>query len=125
MAESKIDRKIMQFAEKHDLICEWQGMRHGGRRLAILTMCYKDHEEILKAAKRLKGVSVTDWTIFDGEFEGKIYLQDQAEYDRIQALNELEMERNNNWWAANALARGMGMSSTAAAKYAETLFPTP
>lgn len=119
------EKKISAFCARHRFRYSWQSLKFDGCRAVIPSMDRISHAETLKAARRLKGVRVTEWVARSQVFEGRIYLQDAADAERIASIQEAEQERNDAWWNANHSARLSGMDPTAAARYAETLYPTP
>ena len=119
------EKKISAFCTRHRLRFSWQSLKFDGRRAGIPSMDCISHAETLKAARRLKGVRVTDWVVISQVFEGHIYIQDAADAERIDFIQKAEQERNDAWWNANHKARLSGMDPIAAAQYAEALYPTP
>ncbi len=120
------EKKISAFCARRGLAYEWQALRCNGRRAALVSLDREQHAATLAAARRLKGIRVTDWTCgAGGVWEGYIFLRDAADADRIHAILEAERQRVENWWTANHYARAAGLDATAAARYAENLYPTP
>lgn len=123
------EKKVNAFCARHHIGYEWQATRFNGLRAVIATPDRITHEALLKAARRLRGVRVTElrdrYEYESGVFDGHIYLQDADDAARIDKAIESERERNENWWAANHHARLSGMDPEAAAQYAESLYPMP
>lgn len=120
------DKKISGFCARRGLAYEWQALQYNGRRAVVESLDRQQHAVTLAAASRLKGIRVTDWTCgAGGVWEGRVYLQDAADAERVKAATAAELQRNENWWHANHYARAAGLDSTAAAQYAESLYPTP
>ena len=120
------EKRISAFCARHGLAYEWEALRCNGRRAVVESLDRQQHAATMTAARRLRGVRVTDWTCgAGGVWEGRIYFQDAADAERINAILTAEYKRNENWWPANHYARASGLDSTAAAQYAESLYPTP
>lgn len=86
------EKKISAFCVRRRLSYEWQDLKNMGRRVVVATRDRYRYAETLKAALRLKGVSVTSWAgEKEGGFAGYIFFRDasdmvritQAEYDAI------------------------------------------
>ncbi len=120
------EKKISAFCTRRGLTYEWQALKCNGRRAVVESLDREQHAATLAAARRLKGIRVKDWTCgAGGVWEGRIYFQDAADAERIDAILTAEQQRNENWWTANHYARLSGLDPTAAAHYAESLYPTP
>jgi len=120
------EKRISAFCARHRLSYEWQSLKYNGRRAFVESADRSQHAAALAAARRLKGVRVSDWTCgAGGVWEGRIYLQDAADASRMEEAAKIEWEHLENWWAANHNARLSGLEPDAAAQYAESLYPTP
>lgn len=121
------EKKISAFCSRRRLSYTWQPLKFNARRAVICTMDRIEHAATLDAARRLRGVKVSQWTApaSAGIFSGCVYLQDAADAERMQAAIDAETARSNAWWEANHAARLAGMDFSAAAAYAERLHPTP
>lgn len=89
---TEAEKKISAFCARHRLSYEWQDLHNFGIRAVVETLDRFHHAATLKAACRLQGVTVIDWTdTADGVFKGYIFFHDasnmkritQAEYDAI------------------------------------------
>ena len=113
------EKRISAFCARHGLAYEWEALRCNGRRAVVESLDRQQHAATMTAARRLRGVRVTDWTCgAGGVWEGRIYFQDAADAERINAILTAEYKRNENWWTANHYARASGLDSTAASRQA-------
>ncbi len=120
------EKKISAFCTRHRLGYEWQALKYNGRRAVVESLDREQHAATLAAARRLKGIRVKDWTCgAGGVWEGRVYLQDADDAARMDEAAKAEWEHHENWWTANHYARLSGLDPTAAAQYAESLYPTP
>lgn len=120
------EKKIAGFCVRLRLSCTWQPLRYNGRRAVIKTLDRVRHDVILSEARRLKDISVSDWTCnAGGVWEGEIYLQDATEAERLQDILAAEKARNENWWTVYHSCLAAGLDSCTAQARAETLYPTP
>lgn len=120
------EKKISVFCARHGLAYEWQALKCNGRRAVVESIDRQQHAATLDAARRLKGIRVKDWTCGDGGvWEGRVYFQDAADAERIEAIFETERQRNENWCMVYHNCINDGMDSTAAARRAEALYHTP
>lgn len=119
------EMRINDFCGARGLAYTWQDLRHNARRARIETGDRYTHAATLKAARRIKGVSVNEWTAPGPGWSGCVYLQDAADAERARAAQEAETARTDAWWTANHNARAAGMTWSQAAAYAESLYPTP
>ncbi len=120
------EKRISAFCTRRGLAYEWQDLKYNGRRAVVESLDREQHAATLVAARRLKGIRIKDWTCgAGGVWEGRIYFQDAADAEHIDAALTAEQQRNENWWTANHYARLSGLGQTAAAHYAESLYPTP
>ena len=126
MTLTAAEKKISAFCARHGLAYEWQALRCNGRRAVVESIDRQQHAATLDAARRLKGIRVKDWTCgAGGVWEGRVYFQDVADAERIEAILETERRRNENWSQVYHNCIIAGMDSTAAARRAEALYPTP
>ena len=78
------EKKIRAFCTRRHLRYEFQDLRNMGERVVIETHDPDSHAAVLKAAHRLRGVTVIDWThSADGSFRGRIFFHDASEMKRI------------------------------------------
>lgn len=120
------EQKISAFCARNGLYYEWEELRYNGRRAKITSLDRIHHAAMLAAARRLKGVSVDEWTCSaGGVWEGYIFLQDAADHVRIRSLCAAETERVENWWIALHRAMESGLSHADAQAEAERQYPTP
>lgn len=123
---SPAEKKISGFCARRQLAYEWQPLKCNGRRALVESMDREQHAAILAAGRRLKGVRVKDWTCNDGGvWEGRIYFQDAADGERIDAILKAEHERNQNWCQVYHDCIVAGMPASEASRRAEALYPTP
>ncbi len=120
------EKRIRAFCTRRGLSYEWQALRCNGRRAVVESLDRNHHAAVLKAARRLKGVRVTDWTNSDGGvWEGRIFFQDAADWERIDAILTAEYRRCQNWNRVYHNCIVDGLDSAAASRRAEELYPTP
>lgn len=120
------EKKISAFCARHGLSYEWQPLRFDGIRAFVESVDRFQHAAILDAARRLKGVRVTEWTCnAGGVWEGRVYFQDATDAQRIDNLQDAESKRNENWWLTLHSCLENGMDHDAAIQHAESLYPTP
>lgn len=123
---SPAEKKISGFCARRQLAYEWQPLKCDGRRAVIESLDRTQHAVILTAARRLKGIRTKDWTCdAGGVWEGRIYLQDEADAKRIDAILKAEYERNQNWCQVYHDCIEAGMDTATASARAEALYPTP
>ena len=86
------EKTIRAFCARRRLDYEFQDLKNMGERVVAETHDPGSHAAALKTARRLRGVTVIDWTNnADGGFKGRIFFHDasdmkritQAEYDAI------------------------------------------
>lgn len=120
------EKKISAFCARNGIRYEWQTLKYDGRRAVIATLDRREHETLLKLARRLSGVRVTEWNAHAPDFwTACIYLQDADAAADADARAAREKAHHESWWTANHAARLAGMDASAAARHAETLYPTP
>lgn len=120
------EKKISAFCTRHGLSYEWQALKCNGRRAVVESLDRDHHADVLAAACRLKGVRVNDWTCGEGGvWEGRVYFQDAADRERIDAILTAESERNQKWWQVYHDCIVDGLDSSTSARLAESFFPTP
>ena len=120
------EKKISGFCVRRNLSYEWQTLKCNGRRALVESLDREQHAATLAAARRLKGVRVKDWTCNDGGvWEGRIYLQDAADGDRIDAILAAEHKRNQNWCQVYHNCIVDGLDPSTASRRAEALYLTP
>ena len=120
------EKKISAFCTRRGLSYEWQPLKCSGRRAVVESLDREQHAAMLTAARRLKGVRVTDWTCgAGGVWEGRVYLQDADVAERIAAALGAEYGRNQSWCQVYHNCIADGLDYITAARRAEALFPTP
>lgn len=120
------EKKISAFCARHGIRYEWQALKYDGRRAVIATMGRREHENLLKLARRLSGIRVTEWKVHAPDvWTSGIYLQDADAAADADARAAREKAHHDSWWTANHAARMAGMDALAAGRHAETLYPTP
>ena len=120
------DKKISAFCARRGLAYEWQALKCDGSRAVIESLDRQQHAATLAAARRLKGIRVNDWTCgAGGVWEGRVYLQDADDADRIHAILTAEYERNQNWCRVYHDCIVDGLDPSTASRRAEALYPTP
>ena len=85
------EKEIRAFCARRHLDYEFQDLKNMGERIVAETHDPDSHAAVLKAARRLRDVTVIDWTCSaDGCFQGRIFFHDadmkritQAEHDAI------------------------------------------
>lgn len=126
MTLTPAENKIRAFCAQRGLACEWQALKSNGWRAVVESLDREQHAATLAAARRLNGIRVEDWTCgAGGVWEGRIYLQDAAAAERIGAALAAEYNRNCNWWQVYHGCIVDGLDRIAAARQAESLYPTP
>ena len=120
------EKKISAFCARHGIRFEWQAMKYDTRRAVIATMDRTQYADVLKKARRLSGVRVSDWTACgSGVFDARVYIQDADAAAAADVRAAREKAHLDAWWTANHAARLAGMDPDAAGRYAESLHPTP
>lgn len=122
---NKTTKRVDHFCAKHRYAYEWQPMQYGPARAIIYTYNRIDHQEKMKAVRRLKNMRIEEWIYPEGVFEGFIGLRDEEEAQQADAENKAETDRVMNWFHARREAMDSGMDYDAAVRYAESLYPTP
>ena len=123
---TKSEKKIAAFCVRHRLSYEWQQLRYDGIRAFVNTVDRYHHAAMLDAARRLKGIRVTERICNGGGvWEGRIYFQDAADAERVDRLCKAESERNNAWCQVYHDCIVAGMDRAEASKRDESLYPTP
>jgi len=80
------EKKISAFCARRGRAYEWQALKYNGRRAVVESLDREQHAATLAAARRLKGIRVKDWTCgAGGVWEGRVYFQDTADAERIDA----------------------------------------
>ena len=78
------EKEIRVFCARRHLRYEFQDLRNMGERIIAETRDSDSHAAALKAAHRLRGVTVIDWThSADGNFRGRIFFHDASDMKRI------------------------------------------
>lgn len=125
-AMTEAEKKISAFCARRGLAYEWQPLKYNGRRAVIESLDRYQHESIMAASRRLKGVRATEWTCcYGGVWEGRIYLQDAEDGARINAILAEEYARSNKWNQVYNACIVSGMDPSTASRHAESLYPTP
>ena len=120
------EKKISAFCARRGLSYEWQALKCNGRRAVIDSLDREQHAATLAAAHRLKDIRVKEWTCgAGGVWEGRVYLQDAADAERIDAILSAEYERNQNWCQVYHDCLVSGLDHSTASRRAEALYPTP
>lgn len=120
------EKKISAFCARNGVEYEWQQLRFDGVRAVITSVDRDQHATIINAARRLKGIRVTDWTCSaGGVWDGRIYLQDAADAERMDEAIMAEEARNELWWAVYSKYMSNGADITTAVQAAERAYPTP
>ena len=120
------EKKISAFCARRGLSHEWQVLKCNGRRAVIESLDREQHAATLAAARRLKGIRAKEWTCgAGGVWEGRVYLQDAADGERIDAILAAEYERNQNWNQVYHNCIIDGLDPSTASRRAEALYPTP
>lgn len=120
------EKKISAFCARRGLAYEWQSLKCNGRRAVVVSLDREQHTATLAAARRLKSVRVKGWTCgAGGVWEGRVYFQDAADGERIDAILSAECERTQNWCQVYHDCIVCGLDPSTASRWAEALYPTP
>ena len=120
------EKKISAFCARRGLAYEWQALKCNGRRAVVESLDREQHAATLAAALRLKGIRAKEWTCgAGGVWEGRVYLQDAADGERIDTILAAERKRNENWCQVYHNCIVDGLDPSTASRRAEALYPTP
>lgn len=98
MGRMTVKTRIEMFCSKNQFEYEWQPLRFGFERAAVVCNSWHQHQAVAELARKLKGVAVRTWTCNLGEFEGYVYLMDAKDEDELYRLLTEEARRNEDWW---------------------------
>ena len=95
---ANLKKKIDRFSEIMGIGYTWQALRFGYYR----AVCDFDNVDAfasaLKAAQRLKGVSIQSTCHYQGQFDGTIYIMDAQEAAELEQKLREEKKQNEAWW---------------------------
>lgn len=98
MSKYSFQSRIEASAKKHGFVVRWEQLRFNTRRAVVDSDTWADHDRAHAWAKRMRGVSVSDWTaVSPYAFTGRVYIMDQAEYDELHAKIQAENDAANAW----------------------------
>lgn len=118
------DKKVNAFCARQNIGFEWIALKWDGKKARLTIMDRIQYAHLLQAARKLRGVKVTEWIdCGGGVFEGRLYLQDADDADRCSALQDAESRRNNAWWTEYHNSLASGSTRRSAVERAEKLYP--
>lgn len=94
----KTESKLVLIAKKYGLHLTWQALRFGYKRAVITCENNEEYMAVRELMRRYKGFHVSFWAVFEGEFEGEVYVMDKKDHDNLQGLIDKEMARVEDWW---------------------------
>lgn len=94
----KTESKLVLIAKKYGLHLTWQALRFGYKRAVITCESNEEYMAVRELMLRYKGFHVSFWAVFEGEFEGEVYVMDKKDHDDLQGLIDKEMARVEDWW---------------------------
>lgn len=93
-----IELTLNKLAKKHGFEYQWQKTKYDTRRAVIECGSHEQMTYIHDVVSRVKGIEVTIWECFEGEFEGHIYIMTSDDAQKLRTESSEEMNRVNSWW---------------------------
>lgn len=92
------EKRLKLFAEKNGLQIRFHEMKYGAVRAVIYCSTPDELGATFSTLNKVRGMSVEFKSIHDGEYEGRVYVMERSEKERIDAECAAEMKRLKDWW---------------------------
>ena len=93
-----LELTMNKLAKKHNFDFKIEGLQYNTQRAIVPCKSYNTLVYIQGILKRVKSFKVNTWMVFEGIFEGYIYIMTKEEYETLKTNNDKKMEESWNWW---------------------------
>lgn len=107
---TKIENRITQAAIRHNYSFSWRSLSGGyslnGNWKQAVFECgsYEEMQAIESTFRQMRGIKVDRWCVFDGVFEGYVYVMDAFQSEEMERARDAERNRLEDWWMRYRLA---------------------
>lgn len=121
---TKFDKKVSNFGARYGLRYEYQQLKYGFSRVIVTPENKDHHAAIVKVAKRLKSVTVTEWIAPSSIWEGIIYLMDADDYQTLIEKVAFAKKCADAFWIARRVLMQAGKTQQEATRLEDAIFGT-